>query len=64
MTELFDIIMWPGLAAGLVLGGLFAYLVGVRDPFVIALIAVVAGIGGLIVEFGWSKAFRPRRKVG
>lgn len=49
MIEFLDIVMMPGLVGGLLAGGAGSYLLGVRDPFLIALAAVVAGILGLVV---------------
>ena len=39
----------PGLVGGLIAGGAGAYFFGVREPFLIALAAIVAGIVGLVI---------------
>jgi hypothetical protein len=49
MFEILDFIALPGLAGGLLGGGGGAYILGVRDPFLIALAAVVLGLLGLLV---------------
>jgi hypothetical protein len=64
MTDLFELIGWPGLALGLMAGGFGAYLLGVREPFFIGLFSVLSGIGGLALDLAWSRPRQRRRKVG
>jgi uncharacterized membrane protein len=47
-----DLLSLPsvGIATGLIVGSFFAYLLGVRDPFLLAAVAVAGGIAGLALE--------------
>jgi hypothetical protein len=56
-----DIILMPGLIAGLVIGGGGAYFFGVRDPFLIGLAAAIGGILGLALDLGIP--WRPRSRT-
>ena len=61
--DIFELLMVPGLAGGLIAGGGGAYLLGVRDPFLIGLAAVVCGILGLLIfDLGipWRHASRSK----
>ena len=60
MLHAFEILMMPGLAGGLLAGGGGAYLLGVRDPFLIGLAAVVLGLLGMVVV---DMGIRRRRRV-
>lgn len=61
MFELLEFVFMPGLVGGLVAGGGGTYFLGVRDPFLIALAAVIGGILGLmVVDLGFPWRRRPR----
>jgi len=48
LFHLLELLMFPALSAGLIIGGLITYLLGVRDPFLIAFGACVAGAAAVV----------------
>ena len=64
MSELLHTLVWPTLVVGLIAGGAGTYLLGARDPFIIAAAAVAGAILGLLLDLRWSTGTRRRRKVG
>lgn len=59
---MFEWLLMPGLAGGLLLGGAGAYFLGVRDPFLIGLAAVVLGLVGFVtLDLGMPRRRRKER---
>ena len=57
--EILEFLAMPGLIGGLIAGGGGAYLLGVRDPFLIGLAAAAGGILGLAVDIGFPRRRKP-----
>jgi uncharacterized membrane protein AbrB (regulator of aidB expression) len=65
MFDVLELFLVPGLAVGLIAGGGLAYLLGVREPFIIGSVAVLGGLLGLVfLDLGIPKSKARRRSGG
>jgi len=59
VNEIFELLNWPSFAIGIIATGTVIYFLGLRDPFLLGLVAI---LGGVVTAFVVDIPKRSRRK--